>query len=125
MPRAKASLLALLTAALAAALLLLAPYTPAVPVQTMRVAPGQWVRSVEMGGAVRRGTEPCISLQGGVIRRIHARCGEWVKKGQLLFSMDTSAQEKALEMLMRMRHSLKNIHPDAVALAYAQDMEWM
>ena len=125
MPKAKASVLALMTAALASAALFLIPYTPAVSVRTMRAMPGQWGRSVEMGAVIIQSAAPCVSLRDGVVRTIHAQAGETVQKGQLLFSLDTSAQEKALETLARMRYAVKDADESVAALAFSQEMEWM
>ena len=125
MPRAKASLLALMTAALTAAALFLAPYTPAVPVETMRIKPGTWARSVEMGGVIVQGAEMCISLREGVVRTVHAEAGETVQKGQLLFSLDTSAQEKALAALAKMRYATGGFDESIAVLALSQEMEWL
>jgi len=125
MPRAKASLLAIMTAALTAAALFLIPCTPAVPVQTLRIKPGQWVRSVELSGMICQSMEPCISMRDGIVRAVHAEAGETVKKGQLLFSLDTSLQEKALETLARMRYTVRNMDKGTAALAFSQEMEWM
>lgn len=129
MPKAKASILALLTAAAAVAGMFFVPYSPPEAVRTTVVQSGEWMRCARIGGIVSCGIEPCITTEGGIVRRIHAEPGQAVRKGQLLFSMDTSAQEAALKAITQARYTYQQtaekMGESIEALAISQELEWM
>lgn len=54
-----------------------------------------------------RQQQPAVCLQGGVLRQICAGEGETVRKGQLLFALDTRQEEAALERLAAGRHAME------------------
>lgn len=125
MPRAKASLLLMLITALTVAVLLALPYTPARVVRTATVETGDLLRTVLMSGTVGYVHQQfCVNLQPGVVRAVHVQAGQQVQAGQLLFSMDTSAQEAALASLYRLKNeSAQTV--DALAVLTAQNqLEW-
>lgn len=126
MPKAKASLLVMMITAMTTAVLFWLPYTPRPAVRTVVVQEGSVIRTVLMNGAViYRDQQPCICLQGGVVRRIHVRPGQLVKKGDLLFTMDTSSQEAALAAIQQMRYQQQKLNAaDTVLSALAAEREW-
>lgn len=129
MPRAKASLWVILTSALTVAVLFLLPYTPAVPVRTAEAHRGDLLRSVLLSGVVSyESQQPCLNAQAGRVAKVHVRAGQRVQAGELLFSMDTSAQEAALASLERARYAQRAAlgQQEAVvsALAVERELAW-
>ena len=97
--------------------LFLLPYTPKIPVKTAVVQRGNWTKTILAEGAVQyRQQQSAVCLQGGVLRRICVREGENVRKGQLLFALDTSQEEAALERLTAGRYAMEE-----AAAAFGQE----
>lgn len=110
MPKAKASLLMLLTTALTVTVLFLMPFVPKIAVRSAVVQEGTVVRTTLLTGAVAyQQQQLCLSPASGVIRRVYVHAGETVQKGDLLFSLDTTAQENALAALYRQQHALSHV----------------
>ncbi len=129
MPKAKASLWVILTSALTVAVLFLLPYTPAVPVRTAEAHRGDLLRSVLLSGVVSyESQQPCVNAQAGQVARVHVKAGQRVRAGELLFSMDTSAQEAALASLEQARYAQRAAlgQQEAVvsALAVERELAW-
>ena len=128
MPRAKASLLVILTTALAVAVLFLLPYTPAQVVHTEVAQRGNLVRTQLFRGTVGYACQqPCVSLLDGQIREVHVSAGQKVRKGDLILSMDTSVQEEALYALHKQAYeqaSRLNENDALAVLAAQQTLEW-
>lgn len=129
MPRAKASLLVILTSALTVAVLFLLPYTPALRVQTAVAVRGDLLRSVLLSGTVGYlDQQPCVNAQAGRVARVYARPGQKVRSGELLFAMDTSAQEEALAALEQARYAqraaLEGQGGAVTALAVERELAW-
>lgn len=129
MPRAKASLLVILTSALTVAVLFLLPYTPAQRVRTAVVERGDLMRSVLLSGTVSYlNQQPCVNAQAGRVARVYARPGQTVRAGDLLFVMDTSAQEAALSTLEQARYAqraaLEGQSGAVTALAMERELAW-
>ena len=128
MPRAKASLLVILTTVLAVAVLFLLPYTPAQAVHTAVAQRGNLVRTQLFSGTVSYAEQqPCISLMAGKIAEVHVSAGQEVRKGDLLLSIDTSAQEQALYALQKSAYEQAAWlgEKDGLAvLAAQQTLEW-
>lgn len=97
MSRTRASLLAVLIALMTSAAILALPFSPKVRVQTMTAQRGEVTRTVLLSGTVGyRHQQLCVNRQEGRISRVYVQPGQPVKKGDLLFRMDTSVQEAAL-----------------------------
>lgn len=129
MPRAKASLLVILTSALTVAVLFLLPYTPAQTVRTTVAGRGDLMRSVLLSGTVSYlNQQPCVNMQAGRVAEVYARPGQEVHAGELLFAMDTSAQEAALSALERARYMQRSALGDqggaVTALAVERELAW-
>lgn len=121
MPRTKASLLMIWMTAAAVAVMFALPYTPARVVQTAAVERGDLLHTVLLSGAAGYAQQQmCVSLQAGMVREVLVKPGQPVKAGQLLFRMDTSAQEQALAALQRARHE-----GGAWTALASQQLEWM
>lgn len=107
MARTKASILAVIITAMTSAVLLCLPFTPKVKVQTMRAERGEVIRTARMSGVVGyRQQQFCVSLQDGLVKSVHVSPGQRVSKGDVLFRMDTSAQEASLAQLYGMQNEL-------------------
>ena len=129
MPRAKASLLVILTSALTVAVLFLLPYTPAQRVRTAVADRGDLMRSVLLSGTVSYlNQQPCVNVQAGRVAGVYVHPGQTVRAGELLFAMDTSAQEAALASLQKARYAQRAAlegQADAVAaLAMERELAW-
>lgn len=129
MPRAKASLLVILTSALTVAVLFLLPYTPAQRVHTAVAGRGDLMRSVLLSGTVSYfNQQPCVNVQAGRVAGVYVQPGQKVREGELLFAMDTSAQEAALASLQKARYAQRATlegQGDAVtALAMERELAW-
>ena len=108
MTRTQASLSVIAVTLATVTTLFLLPYTPKIPVQTAIVRRGEWTKTTLAEGVVQyRQQQPAVCLQGGVLRRVCAQEGENVRKGQLLFALDTSQEEAALERLSASRHAME------------------
>ena len=125
MSRSKATLWMMLTTLLTVITLLMLPHTPAVPVRTILVERGEWMRTEQLGAAVNRVKSPCISLQDGVISAVCVSAGDTVRKGDLLFVMDTSMEEEMLSALKQTRYQSRSLPEEAEAFAAAQELEWL
>ena len=120
MARTKASLLLILTAALTVTALLCMPYTPKAVVRTVVLEEGELVQSVLLSGIVRYLQEqPCAALKDGRVKAVHAAAGEAVRAGQLLFQLDTSAEEAALAACVKARWQQSQLD-EAMAAVTAQ-----
>lgn len=118
MPKARASLLMMVTTALTVAVLFLIPFTPETVVQTVRVQEGSVVRSAFFSGTVAyHNQQPCIALTEGVISKVYAKAGATVGQDDLLFLLDTSLQQKALSTLYGQQHGLMHAAESVAALA--------
>lgn len=128
MSRAKASVLAVLTTLIAVMMMFSVPYTPAVVVQTETAEKGDWPRTVLFSGTIGYRKQPCVTVQSGVIAAVYAVPGQSVKKGELLFQMDTSAQEEALAAVEKARYQQKKalMASDEIvtAVAVQNELEW-
>ena len=108
MTRTQASLSVIAVTLATVTTLFLLPYTPKIPVQTAIVRRGEWTKTTLAEGVVQyQQQQPAVCLQGGVLRRVCAQEGENVRKGQLLFALDTSQEEAALERLSASRHAME------------------
>lgn len=130
MSRARASLLMLLTAAATSAMLLTWPSEETLMVHTVQVQPGELVQSISAVGVVGYAqVQPCISSKTARITGVHVSPGQQVKKGDLLFSLDTSAEEKALASLQQAvyhrQYAMKEAESAAAAFAQSFSLEWM
>ena len=121
MPRGKSSLLIILITALTVAALFALPYTPVRLVETAEVKRGDLLHTVLASGTVSyTSQQACVNLYPGVVRAVHVRMGEQVKAGQLLFSMDTSAQQNSLSALYQMKYEAEQGQSAAAALLVQQ-----
>lgn len=108
MTRTQASLSVIAVTLATVTTLFLLPYTPKIPVKTATIQRGNWTKTTLAEGVVQyRQQQPAVCLQGGVLRQICAGEGETVRKGQLLFALDTRQEEAALERLAAGRHAME------------------
>lgn len=127
MPRVKASLLVMLTTLLTVAVMLMLPYTPKQVVRTMVAQKGEWIQSMMLSGVVSHGKEQiCISPRNGRISRVCVEPGQQVSKGELLFLLDTSQEERMLHAMYQAQNEQQKWLADtaASALAAQQNMQW-
>ncbi len=126
MPKTKASLLVLAATAITVATLFLLPFTPKVAVRTAVVERGALSRTTLLEGIVSyQDEQPCVSYQAGRVSAVHVRQGQRVHAGDLLFSMDTSAEEAALASISQMLYEQEKLlsgfeRADALAAAVLQ-----
>lgn len=108
MPKSRQDVLIVLCTLLVSSALLRLPYTPALAVRTAVVEEGELIQSVLVSGVVAYAhQQPCLTLQPGVVSRVHVKAGQQVIKGELLFEMDASAHVEALAALYGMKHELE------------------
>lgn len=127
MSRSKASVLAVLTTLLATAAMFGLPYNPAAVVKTTVAARGEWTRTVLVSGTVGYRRQPCAALQTGILAEVLVSPEQAVQKGDLLFQMDTSAQERALAAVKSARYqqqTLLDTEAMAAVIAVQKDLEW-
>lgn len=129
MRKGKKSLLMLLCSVCTAVLMMLWPVKPVMKVQAAVVQRGELVQSVLLSGTVRYAQEqPCISLKNGVISDVHVSTGQTVRQGDLLFSLDTAAEEQALASLYEMKYAyleaLAGVDTPIAALTLQTELEW-
>lgn len=126
MPKTKASLLVIAATALTVLTLFLLPFTPKVPVRTTVVARGELIKTTLLEGVVSyRDEQPCVAAQAGRVSAVYVAQGQRVSRGDLLFSLDTTAEEEALaslsQMLYEQEKALKGFEgSDAIAAAAVQ-----
>lgn len=102
MTRGKASLLMMLTTAVTSAMLMGGSQRNLPAVQTAVVQSGELVQSTLVSGVVSyTQLQPCVSLKDAKISAVHVTAGQRVGSGDLLFSLDTAAEEAALAALYR------------------------
>lgn len=128
MPRAKASLVIILTTALTVAVLFWLPYTPAHIVHTVTAEKGEWVKTALLSGVVGyEQQQHCVAAWSGKISKVYASPGQKVKKGDVLFLMDTSVQEQMLYAMQNTRYTqmsrLGALEQETAILA-AQQLQW-
>ncbi|MBR6568925.1 MAG: biotin/lipoyl-binding protein, partial [Clostridia bacterium] len=100
MAKRKSAVFILTGSLLIAGILLFWPVEKGVKVDTAVVGGGQLVQTVMLRGTVQYAQqEPCITLKDGVIADVYAKAGDRVREGELLFRLDTTAEEKALAAL--------------------------
>ncbi len=117
MRNGKKALLMIAGSLCASAMMALWPVEQALEVEAVVVEQGELVRSQMLLGTVCPAQEtPYLSLKDGIISRVYVQAGEKVKKGDLLFKMDTAAEEQALKELYKMQQ--KSI--PAIALGWQQ-----
>lgn len=129
MRKGKKALLMLGGSVLTAVLMIAWPVSGSPQVETAVVQSGELIQSVQINGMARyRQEQPCISLKSGVISRVYARAGQPVQRGELLFQMDTQAEEQALSSLYEMRHAyetaLRQLDGAVTALTLQKQLEW-
>lgn len=124
MPRTKASLLMILATAATVTTLLLLPFTPKTPVHTALVQSGDWFNVMRLEGVVSyRRQQNCVNLYPGTVSGVYVHTGQQVHAGDLLFRLDTSAQESLLAQLSGSRHNLQGAEWLA-AFGNAAQSEW-
>lgn len=109
MRRGKAALLLLASSICTAVLMALWPVQSALQVETAVVGSGELVRTLLLSGRVQYAQQPCISLKSGIVKQVHVTVGQQVESGQLLFSLDTSAEEQALAALHAQKHAQQTV----------------
>lgn len=108
MSKGKASLLMMLTAAVTSAMLMGGPEQERLMLQTAVVQPGELVRSELVSGVVSYAqVQPCVSLKDARVSAVHVQAGQRVESGDLLFSLDTAAEEAALTALYQEAYERK------------------
>lgn len=80
------------------------PITPKVAVSTAPIRRGQIVDTLSLSATVSYlGQMPCVAPVAGQVSEVFVRQGDSVVKGQLLASMDASAEEDALAFLLALQ----------------------
>ncbi|MEG2316663.1 MAG: biotin/lipoyl-binding protein [Clostridia bacterium] len=129
MPKTKASLWVILATAATVLTLFLLPFTPKTAVRTTVAELGDLAQTTLLEGIVcYQGEQPCLSVQAGQVSAVHVRQGQRVAKGDLLFSMDSKAEETALAALSQLRYereqALSAISAAEPAAALAAQSTW-
>ena len=129
MPKTKASLWVILATAATVLTLFLLPFTPKAAVRTTVAELGELVQTTLVEGVVcYQGEQPCLSVQAGQVSAVYVRQGQRVAKGDLLFSIDTKAEEEALAALSQLRYereqALGALPRDELAAAVAAQGTW-
>lgn len=120
MSKTKASLCVITATALTVMTLFLLPFTPKPAVRTAIVSRGELLQTTLVEGVVAyESQQPVVSLQAGRLSGVYVAQGQRVKAGQLLFAMDTSAEEQALSMLASRRYAAERLTGGEAALAGA------
>lgn len=118
MRKTKASLVMIAATAITVATLFLLPFTPREAVHTVIIGRGDLVKTTLLEGAISyEAQQPCIALSAGRVSRVNVRQGQRVQKGELLFSMDTAAEEEALSALALLKYEREQAAQSAEAVA--------
>lgn len=100
MTKTKLSLGVIAVTVLTVATLFLLPLPKKNTVETVVTKRGMLADTLLLEGVVGYGDEETlVCLQSGTVQRVYVKPGEEVKKGQLLFLMDTAGEEKAMTVL--------------------------
>lgn len=114
MPRTRVSLLMIAVTFAAMTAFFLVPFTPRMAVHTVTAERGDLLRTLTLEGTVEyRHQQTCAALNAGVVEAVYVRPGQQVKKGDLLFALDASAQMEMLALWSKGRY------------AQQQAAEWM
>lgn len=106
MPRSRASLWMILITLATVITLFLLPFTPRTAVHTVKAERGDLLQTLTLEGTVAyRHQQICAALSAGVVERVNVKPGQQVKKGDLLFTMDVSAQMEMLAILSRNQYT--------------------
>ncbi len=129
MRRGKQAFLLLAGSVAAAVWMAAAPVDRGVRVETAVVQPGELVQTLWMSGTVQYvDQQPYVSLKAGKIAGVYVRPGDSVSEGDLLFQMDTAAEEQALSDLYETRYqnrqAMSGMNEAAAALNYQAELEW-
>jgi len=113
----------------AALIIHLWPERTAVQVETVQIQSGPLVRTVLLDGVVSCEQEQaCFSPKQGTVAAVYVKEGQQVACGDLLFQLDTSAEEAALARLYRMRYDyqsvLNQLDLSAEATVLQAQLEW-
>lgn len=114
---------------LTAILMITWPVREPLAVKTEIIQHGELIQTVLMNGIVcHRDQQPCISFRSGRIKRVLVEQGQEISKGELLFQLDTAAEEQALSALYQQRFAqraaLNQLDSAASALLLQSELEW-
>ncbi|MEG0513492.1 MAG: biotin/lipoyl-binding protein [Clostridia bacterium] len=105
MQKTKASLGVIAATAITVLTLFLLPFTPKVAVRTVLPTRGDLIETIFLEGVIcYQNEQPCVNLQAGLVKAVYANHGQRVKAGELLFCLDTTAEEQALGVLTKMNY---------------------
>lgn len=129
MRKGEKALLMLGSSLLTAILMIAWPVREPLAVETEIIQHGELIQTVLMNGIVCHGDQqPCISLRSGRIKRVLVEQGQEISKGELLFQLDTAAEEQALSALYQhrfaQRAALNQLDSAASALLLQSELEW-
>lgn len=100
MKKTKLSLSVIAVTVLTVTTLFLLPLPQNTTVDTVVAQRGSLAETMLLEGVVGYGEEEMlVSLQSGTVERVYVKSGEKVRKGQLLFLMDTEGEELAMAAL--------------------------
>ena len=120
MTKARASLWMFGMTFLTVSFMLLWPYTPKKIVTTATVQMGDLLQTILLAGTASYESErPIVSLLDGQIQRVHIIPGQRVQKGQLLFSLDTTAEEEMLAYVIKARIQQEQLYQEDALAAMA------
>lgn len=129
MRKSKKALLMLGGSMLIAILMIAWPAKQPLAVSTEVIQYGDLVQTVLMNGVVcHRDQQPCISLRSGRIKRVLVERGQQIRQGELLFQLDTAAEEQALSAMYRQSFNqttaLGQLDSAASALLLQNEIDW-
>jgi len=130
MRNGKKGLLMLGCSLLTAVLMIGWPVKETLNVETAVVQRGELVQTLLMSGQVcYSDQQPCISLKSGRIAKVFVEQGQEISKGDLLFKLDSAAEERALASLHEKKYAQKTAiaHLDGTVSAFTlqNELEWL
>ena len=129
MRKGKKGLLMLTGSFLTALLMIAFPNREMVEVEAAVIDQGPFVQTVLLSGVVsHRSQQPFITAVSGRVAQVFAEQGQEIRTGDLLFKLDTSAEEQALSDLYLARFAQKNALANqseiVSAIALQNELEW-
>ena len=126
--KGKGSLFCIGISLIAAVLIISYPIAVPLEVEAEAVRSGELVQTYLISGTVCEEQYPCITPLGGRISQVLAKPGTFVTEGELLFKLDTTAQEQALAELYELRFACaaasSALEPITAAYTAQAEQEW-
>ncbi len=128
MNRTKFSIFLIAATIITVGALFMLPYTPKISVNTAEITYGELVLTTFLDGTVVYCNEqPYAALQSGIIENVNVSKGQRVIAGELLFSIDSTYEQRAIEVISGIIYEQEkalNLLPysEAAAAACAQSL---